>query len=272
MKHLAYIVFFLSIYTGLLMAEASVYANGQGNFVSPSKAIMHNKKSIGVLRQKIAQQNEQIEGLKSIVEGLSATVNELQQNGYNVTAKNNTGNNDALLKELGEMIDKINNEYVSKIELQKILSGQKIDTSSHVTSQRVKKTMNEEAPSTSMENKTSATLYSEGVRLFVKQRFSDAKTKFVATDTQGYKPAESNYYLGEIAYYTKQYDDAVFYFKKSAGLNDQASYIDTLLLHTAISLEKNGEKDQAKTFYENIIANYSDKKSAKIAKQKLKHL
>jgi TolA-binding protein len=42
------------------------------------------------------------------------------------------------------------------------------------------------------------------------------------------------------------------------------------LFHTAISLEKNGQKKQAKSFYENIITNYKHKKSAKIAKEKLK--
>jgi len=65
--------------------------------------------------------------------------------------------------------------------------------------------------------------------------------------------AASNYYLGEIAYYTKNYQDAYFYFKKSAGLYDKASYIDTLLLHTAISLEKTGDKAQAKIFYQTVI-------------------
>lgn len=78
--------------------------------------------------------------------------------------------------------------------------------------------------------------------------------------------------MGEIAYYTKQYEDAIFYFKKSAGLYDKASYIDTLLLHTAVSLDKTGEKTQARVFYENIIENYPTKKTAKIAKDRLKNL
>ena len=120
--------------------------------------------------------------------------------------------------------------------------------------------------------KSNATLYSEGVRQFVKKRYSEAKKRFTITDTKGHKPAASNYYLGEIAYYTKQYEDAIFYFKKSAGLYDKASYIDTLLLHTAISLDKTGEKGQARIFYENIIENYSGKKTAQIAKDRVKKL
>jgi len=122
------------------------------------------------------------------------------------------------------------------------------------------------------EGRPGSKLYSEGVRLFVKKRYSEAKKRFAITDIKGYKPAASNYYLGEIAYYTKKYEDAIFHFKKSAGLYDQASYIDVLLLHTAISLEKSGDKAQARAFYENIIENYQGKKSARIAKEKLKKL
>ena len=266
MKTLVRIALFISMSTAVLLAEPSVYGNSNGGFSSPNKAINKNKKTIATLKRKIAQQNERIDGLRSIVEGLSATVNELQQ-GRQV--EQSSGDNGALLKELGAMIDKINGDYVSKAELQKALAGQ----GKYIPSKKdVKKKTKATSTTDSLEGKSAKKLYSEGVRLFVKKRYDESKKRFVITDTKGYKPAASNYYLGEISYYTKQYEDAIFYFKKSAGLYDKASYIDTLLLHTAISLEKNGEKAQAKAFYENIIANYEGKKSATIAKQKLKKL
>jgi len=163
------------------------------------------------------------------------------------------------------MIDKINSEYVSKTELQQALANRGAYISATNKSIKDKK-------SEPVKSKSTKELYSEGVRLFVKRRYDEAKKRFAITDTKGYKPAASNYYLGEIAYYTKKYEDAIFYFKKSAGLHDKASYIDTLLLHTAIALDKNGEKVQARAFYENIIANYAGKKTATIAKEKLKKL
>jgi len=255
-----------------VVAEPSVYGFGtesveQGGY-SSQNSMKRSKATIASLRQKIAEQNERIDGLTTIVEGLSATLNTLQQRREaSSSMKNSTScDNTALLKKLGAMIDKINADYVSKAELQKVLKSKG----------RYNPVDNTEKPknssSDSLKGKSTATLYREGVRLFMKKRYSSAKKHFEMTDLQGYKPAASNYYLGEIAYYTKQYEDAIFYFKKSAGLYDQASYIDTLLLHTAISLEKSGEKAQAKAFYENIIANYAGKKSAKIAKQKLKKL
>ena len=221
--------------------------------------------SISAMRQKIVEQQERIDGLTTVIEGLSASVNELRS--ANIRAKKETGNNsDALLQKLAGMIDEINANYVSKEELVRMLGKQQTVAKTKAKKSSVK------TDDSKLNSKSAATLYSEGVRHFVKHRYSEAKKRFGITDTKGYKPAASNYYLGEIAYYTKQYDDAVFYFKKSAGLYDKASYIDTLLLHTAISLEKTGEKQQAKIFYQNIIENYAGKKTAKIAKERLKKL
>ncbi len=231
--------------------------------VPAKEVIIQNRKTITALKRQIAEQGERIDGLISLIEGLNASMAELKTQPAS-TAIAAGSDNTTLLKELGLMIDKINENYVSKEELQKALKGNYKPAS--------KSTKDETVKSDSMEGKSTSKLYSEGVRLFVKKRYAEAKKRFTETDTKGYKPAASNYYLGEIAYYTKKYEDAIFYFKKSVGLYDQASYIDVLLLHTAISLDKTGDKSQAKTFYKNIIDNYEGKNSAKIAKERLKKL
>jgi TolA-binding protein len=249
----------LCLFLGVsLYAEPSVYGNSN-SFASPQKTINQNKKMIMLLKRQVSEQTEQIDGLKSIVEGLSATVHELEQTVQTQSIKNTNTQDNTLLHDLGEMIDKINANYVTKDEL-----AQAIEEKSIVPQKQTE--------STTVSSNTPAEAYSEGVRLFVKHRYDEAKKRFKLTDSKGYKTAPSNYYLGEISYYTKKYEDAIFYYKKSAGLNDKASYIDTLLLHTAISLEKRGENEQAKIFYENIIANYDGKKTAEIAKEKLKKL
>lgn len=246
-------------------AEPSVYGFGSTETTHDPKPSVRGKRTISALQQHIAQQDERIDGLTTIIEGMSASLNELQQaKGTNTSAlEDNDSSNTALLKKLAGMIDEINANYVSKEELQQAL-GQKSTGKTPVKAPSTKKK--------SLEGTSNAKLYSEGVRYFVKKRYDEAKKRFTITDTKGYKPAASNYYLGEIAYYTKKYEDAIFYFKKSAGIYDKASYIDTLLLHTAISLEKSGDKGQAKAFYENIIENYTGKKTAKIAKERLKKL
>ncbi|WP_373028673.1 tol-pal system YbgF family protein [Sulfurovum sp.] len=250
--------------TLLVHAEPSVYGFGSDENTNDPQTSVSSKKTITSLQQYIAEQDERIDGLTTIIEGLSAAINELQQSkGMNTASvEDNDSSNRALLKKLAGMIDEINANYVSKEELANAL-GKKGSVKSA-------KTVSEEAGS--VEGKSNAELYSEGVRYFVKKRYDEAQKRFIITDTKGYKPAASNYYLGEIAYYTNKYEDAIFYFKKSAGIYDKASYIDTLLLHTAVSLEKSGDKSQAKAFYENIIENYAGKKTANIAKERLKKL
>jgi TolA-binding protein len=272
------ILFILSS-TAILLAEPSVYSyrentsgydDGYNRGRKPAKVVItQNRDNIVYLKRRVAELEERVDGLASLVEGLSITINELQAPGrlQQVSAGTSNTDNTALLKELGAMIDQINESYVSREELQKILKSK----GSYSAPKKEKKNSSL-SDNGSLGNISNSKLYSEGVRLFNKKRYNEAKKRFTITDTKGYKPAASNYYLGEIAYYTKKYDDAIFYFKKSAGLYDQASYIDTLLLHTGISLEKTGDKEQARAFYKNIIENYGSKKSAKIAKDRLKKL
>ncbi len=244
----------------LLLTTALLHAEyGFGS----SKEEESIKRSLATMKNKIAQQEERIDGLTTIIEGLSASLNELRYAQQKEISDNNSQNSqEALLQKLAAMIDEIDANYVSKKELQSLLEQHSPK----------KKTTTKKVKNNSFKSKENATLYSEAVRHFGKQRYDEAKKRFTVTDKKGYKPAASNYYLGEIAYYTKKYEDAIFHFKKSAGLYDQASYIDTLLFHTAVSLEKTGDKAQAKMFYENIIENYPTKKTAKIAKQRLKKL
>jgi len=252
------------VVTTSVWAESSLYGFGMEEETPQTEQRRAPLTTMAAMRQRIAEQDERIDGLTTIIEGLSASLNEMRSNGANSTS-NGTQGSDALLQKLAGMIDEINANYVRRDELNKVLANGIKPTAK-------KKTSKSTSTSDTLAGKSNATLYSEGVRHFVKNRYSEAKKRFTITDAKGYKPAASNYYLGEIAYYTKQYEDAIFYFKKSAGLYDKASYIDTLLLHTAISLDKTGEKSQARVFYENIIENYPTKKTAKIAKDRVKKL
>lgn len=272
-RYLGTIVLMTAVSTLTLQAEPSVYGfSGDDSRQQRQSSTSSSRRSIATMQQKIAQQDERIDGLITIIEGLSASLNELQMREVQGSSVNTNFPNNNLLKKLAGMIDEINANYVSKEELTSALGKKQYNKHSNKTSAKKSTGSSYQKGKASLENKSNATLYSEGVRLFVKKRYAEAQKRFAITDTKRYKPAASNYYLGEIAYYTKKYEDAIFYFKKSAGLYDKASYIDTLLLHTAVSLEKTGDKGQARAFYENIIVNYKGKKSAKIAKERLKKL
>ncbi len=215
-----------------------------------------NRNRILLLQQKIAQQNERIDGLTSLIEGMSASLAQIQDSRPKETQ----------LEQRVRLLE----AKITKLETDSKQRHRAL-TQRGVKEKSAPKTKHTSTDA-SLKAKAPSKLYSEGVRMFVKKQYDEAAKRFTLSAKKGYKPAASNYYLGEIAYYTKQYDDAIFYYKKSAGLYDKAGYMDVLLLHTAVSLERTGKKAQAKAFYENVAESYPGKKAAAIAKRKLRKL
>jgi len=217
--------------------------------------VVQNRSQISTLKAQIAEQKERIDGLVSLIEGMNITIKELQD-AQKLSSKND---NTALLKELGVMIDKINADYVSKKELQDVLAKYKLSEVKTSTQHLNTKTKSKD-------------LYNQSMKLYINKNYKEAVKGFVLCDKRGYKVAQSNFYLGEIAYYTKDYESALFYYKKSAGISSTSSYMPVLTLHTAISLDKLGQKNQAKLFYQNVIDTYPKTKSAQISKDRLQKI
>ena len=90
-----------------------------------------------------------------------------------------------------------------------------------------------------------------------------SKSRFDILIEKKYKPARSNYYLGEIAYKKKQWSLAIKHYKISIGLYDKADYTPRLLYHTAISFDKIGEKNSADKFYQVLKTKYPNSNEAK---------
>jgi len=259
---------FMSLASLLYAYEPSVYGAGDINSATPygltqtEQSVLENKKTLQMLYNKMTEQQRKIDGLTTVIEGQNKEILELKEQLESQLNEKGTTSEDAnrtysMLLELGQTIDQINNTYVTKSELQNLLAG---GQSSATMSSSI-----ESAPVTT----NPADSYRKGVQLFSTRSYSAAKSHFEQMVAINYKPAASNYYLGEIAYYTHNYQDAVTYFKLSASLYDQASYMDVLFLHTAISLDKSGEKEQARSFYQHVINTYPNKKSASIARNRI---
>jgi TolA-binding protein len=245
-----------------LQAQPVLYGPNKNELVLQNQ-LDQQREAIMQLSRQIQTLHERVGGMTTVIEGLNRTVAELQASKSVPVSRPDTS---GTLVVLEAKVARLESECVKRDELKDVARNSAGNGSEKKPPKEKEKAVS--ATST----KSNAALYSEGVRLFQKHKYSEAKKRFVATEDKGYKPAASNYYLGEIAYYTKNYQDAIFYFKKSAGLYDKASYIDTLLLHTAISLEKTGDKAQAKIFYQTVIDDYPEKESARIAKKKIDKL
>ncbi len=267
--------------------EPSAFGAGNLDSANPyglseeEKHILSNKKAIESLQksllkqQQIVQENrERIDGLQSIIEGLNSkiqlydkalervddlnrTVDEMM-----VSQQENFEQIRKVLQELGTMIDSINEKYVDKERFGKLESAFLQFKSSYESFMK----------KGDLSGKSNARIFSEAKKLFSQKRYDDAKLYFQHLIKNHYKPATSNYYLGEIAYREDRYDDAIAYYKKSASLYDKSSFMPTLLLHTAISFDRLGKKSEAKQFYESLVQLYPDSKSAKVAKKNLAKL
>ncbi len=276
---------FLGFALVLFASEPSAFEAGNLNTSTPygltkeEKAIWQNKQAIKDLRQKLyLLQNrsetleQKLSGLQSVVEGIDERCRKIEkrsdsdlrsqiallQKDLNSTItiqKENFAQIKKILKELSSMIDQINENYVPKSQFQSELKK--------IYALIEKKTIL---------SKSGAQLYKEARAAYKAHKYDEAKKLFEASAAKRYKPATSHFYAGESCYYTKRYRCALEHYKKSASLYAKSSYMPTLLLHTAISLERIGDKKNAKKFYTNLIKLYPKSKSAQIAKERIKRL
>jgi TolA-binding protein len=254
--------------------EPSVYGAGNIDSDSPygltptEQAVVDNKKTLQMLYNKMTEQQRRIDGLTTILEGQNREILELKEQleaQSSIAAKNSAADQNktySLLMQLSQNIDFISSTYVTKEEISSLLGGSSISSNSNTAAP-----MNNNVGAPVGNN--SAASYRRGVQLFGQGSYGAAKDHFEQALAQNYKSAPSHYYLGEIAYYTKNYQDAVSHYKQSASVSDDASYMDVLFLHTAIALDRTGEREQARSFYQHVIDNYPNKKAAAIARKRL---
>jgi TolA-binding protein len=116
------------------------------------------------------------------------------------------------------------------------------------------------------------TIEKEAKKLFDNQKYSEAQAYYEIMVQKKYKQSEATFWIGECYFEQNKYKEAVGYYKQSASLNEKSSVMPTLLLHTGISMEKTGDKEKAKSFYNATISRYGSTGSAVEAKEKLAKL
>ena len=274
---------------------------------SAEKNILKNKKTLGNIDSKVKDVklslesiNERIDGLESIYEGDSQKLNEsvlklndifkkVEENST-LTEKHsadieqilvmqeeiarNIANLKKAVSKLSKTVNTINKTYISDKEFKSNMN--QFITRSEFEALKKKlgqKTSNNSTAKTKAKKVTSdlssKDMFDEAYRLFKKDWFSKAIPMFEELIDRDYKSASSNFYLGEMWYYRKKYDDAIRHYKTSAMLYDKASYMPTLLLHSAISFEKTKDFSNAANFYSSLIDIYPNSKEAKIATKNL---
>ena len=244
--------------TSLTYAEQSVYSDS--DFVDSTTIAKKNSLEIFKLKQQISQLKERIEGLKSLVNGQADEIATLKQR-----------NNDTLEKIVNQLSQRVAKLEARPAQVVKVKepSDEKV-ANAEINDSSYKNESVKSDKKVETKHLSNKELYKESVLNFTKNRLTKAQAGFKELLKKGYKKASVNFYLGEIAYKKSRYKDAIDYYQKSATLNDNASYMSKLLLHTAISLRKKDKKDDAKIFFKAVADGYPDTKEAKEAKKYLK--
>ncbi len=276
----------------LLASEPSVFGAGNLNTPDPygltseEKLILENKKEIQAVAQKnniqsakVETVSERLDGLQAIIEGLGQSVNEhniaLQKmsestagndklsSAVNELRLQSTANSEnitqikTLLEELSHVVDSVNASYVTKEEFSllmkqlKITLPSKTESSGKMDAQAIEKKAKE---------------------LFDQQKYADAQSYYEILIQKKYKAHEAHFWIGETYFQRKEYKQAISFYKESASLNDKASYMPTLLLHTGQAMEKNGDLTSAKAFYKATVSKYSGSGAANEAQERLSKL
>lgn len=277
---------------------------------STEKDILKNRKTLGNIDSKVKDVkltlesiNERIDGLESIYEGDSQKLNgsvlkinevikKVEENST-LTEKHSSdieqiqamqeefAKSIASLKvaveKLTSTINKINSNYISEKEfksnMNQFITRAEFDALKNSLGVKTSSKTTENTKSNQVSsNLSNDEMFDEALRLFKKDWFSKAIPMFEELISKNYKPAASNFYLGNMWYYRKKYDDAIRYFKASAMLNDKADYMPELLLHSAISFEETNDRGNAVNFYTSLIDIYPNSSEAKEAEKNLKKL
>ena len=292
----------------LLSAEPSAFGAGDLSNPAPygltptEETLLENKNKLRTVVVKTNNQanevdslRERIDGIQTIIESLSSSSrsNELKLNSLDkknsdqiksnneyekrliesiqtnsnliVVNTNEISRINLLAIEMSKLIDIINAKYVTKDEFNLLVS----DVNKFKDLVAAELDDGKKPIKSNLDKMSNAIIVNKAKEFYDKKLYSEADEYYTHLIKKNYKPARSHYMIAESHYYRKNYADAIAYFKKSTSLYSKASYMPTLMLHTAISMEKIGDKSNAIIFYNALIKKFPKDKSAKIAKKNL---
>ncbi|EOH1933676.1 TPA: tetratricopeptide repeat protein [Campylobacter coli] len=181
-----------------------------------------------------------------------------------------------ILAELSSLVDSINANYVSKDDLNDFNLSAKntlvVPTSDDKNATSLKENNASVIPvkekevkqiDDSWKKKKNNEILDLAIKDLNDNSYENSKTKLNYLISKQYKPARANFWLGEIEYKQKKYNNAIAYYKTSSALSTKGDYFPKLLYHTAISLDKIGDPKTANGFYKALKTNYPNSPEAK---------
>jgi len=295
----------LAVIVPIFLQSAEPSAFGAGNLNNPEpyglttneKVILQNKKNLHKVEVKSNNQANEVDSLRERLDGLQSIIESLSRKSHNnkinlkklndknsqelessdeyekrlsdvsQTNSENIVKIDTVIAELSTLVDTINAQYITKDEFNALVKD--VNKFKSLMAKELKGSSSKKSSATKLEKMSKSDIATQAQKFFNKKYYTDAIKYYNYLIEKNYKPAYAHYMIGEMNYRRKNYSNAISYFKKSVSLYSKAKYMPELMLHTAISMNKTGDKKNAKAFYNGIISKYPDSKESNEARKYL---
>jgi len=271
LKHCVFLAPLFLVFS--LNGEPSAFEKQSGVTKNDIKTLQN---LVSKLQQKVDSIGQAQEGISSLYESQSSKLHQQVSQGVQnakdieeIKAQLDTNSKDiatikAQMKEINATLTTLSQTILSEL---KELSNNPIQTTS--TNQKntaTNKQADSKAPTFTKDKAKRADIFTQAQNLFNKKEYESAKVRFEWLIEINYKKAHSSFYLAEIAFANKSHNEAIKLYKESAIANDKASYMPTLLLHTAQSFNAIKDTKNYNRFLDTLISNYPSSKEAQSAK------
>ena len=265
---------------GLTKAEQKILQN--------NKTLKQNNRKLNSNKSEIESLRERIDGLQSVLESVAikSQQNKVGLGDLSKSRENEgTSTQDRLLKleteiavnsanilqlktamqELSKLMDEQSATYATKEEVNTLVAD--VNTFKALVASELKN-----KPKRTSSSKGSGDLATTAKKQYDNKQFDQALNSYKELVNRKYKPAYGHYMIAQCYFATNDYGKAIAHYKESANRYKKASYMPTLMLRTAYSMSKVGEKNSAKKFYNAVIAKYPGTVEAEKAERYLGQL
>lgn len=303
--------FLLLFSASLAFAEPSAFSAGDLNSNNPygltetEKHILKNKKEISSLQKQLENQEKSLKKLieqqDEIIKKLSFSLREEKLKVK--LLKDRVDGFESMLPSFDEVMTKVlslskesesiqqkiidlyslnqKNELFVKEEMQKnlLLQNKNIENLSTIIEKIANEIDTIKNDLTQVKKKSTKTTLSNsetlklGITKVKEKEWNKAIELFDTLIKRRYKPATSNYYLGEVEYYRGNFETALGFYKKSIKIYSETAYFTPqLLYHAGVSFEKTGKKKQAYATFQKLLQTAPSSGFVKYAKERMEKL
>lgn len=273
-------IIFLGALAPIIYAETSAFNAGNINLKEPygltenEKVLLENKKKVETLSKDYTGVDFKTNKALERIEGIQSVIDDLNNKTYNFEGKLlevekfSKEKSESYDKELADIKQELKNQRYAINQLKKALS-ELTNLVGSLGESKAAKISNIElnTNNTTTSAQTPAQKMDNAISLFNSKNYDAAAKIFEELANSRHKPAQCNFYLGQIAYAKKDYNNAIYYYKTSSDLYNaqgvKAPNMPLILLNTANSLKAINELDKANNFYAALKKQFPNSSEAK---------